>query len=198
MAQKKPWMRSGRAPRPAPLDASEKAVIVAACEAFIGDVLKPRFLPQIRPTQWNYVIDIHGAWARDDTASCSATGRAWSTIAATSSMRPSPDRPYGAGSFRYLLDEAHGQMVAPPCRRDACRSASTSKPTGVPYRSDQTSPLYVRPVFALDSAATSATMSEYQYYDFQRSTIRSAKWIVRSFGIIDMSADPGHELDELL
>jgi hypothetical protein len=44
-------------------DASEKAVIVAACEAFIGGVLKPRFLPQIRPTQWNYVIDIHGAWA---------------------------------------------------------------------------------------------------------------------------------------
>src|SRR5450755_88932 len=89
MAQKKQWMRSSRAPRPAPLDASEKAVIVAACEAFIGDILKPRFLPQIRPTQWNYVIDIHGAWG-DDTASCSATGRAWSTIAARSSMRPSP------------------------------------------------------------------------------------------------------------
>ena len=63
MAQKKLWMRSGREHRPAPLDASEKAVIVAACEAFIGDVLKPRFLPQIRPTQWNYVIDMQGAWA---------------------------------------------------------------------------------------------------------------------------------------
>jgi len=25
--------------------------------------LKPRFLPKIRPTEWNYVIDIHGAWA---------------------------------------------------------------------------------------------------------------------------------------
>jgi hypothetical protein len=56
-------MPSSRAPRPALPDALEKAVIVAACEAFIGDVLKPRFLPQIRPTQWNYVIDIHGAWA---------------------------------------------------------------------------------------------------------------------------------------
>ena len=63
MGRKKPWMPSSRAPRPAPPDASEKEVIVAACEAFIGDVLKPRFLPQIRPTQWNYVIDIHGAWA---------------------------------------------------------------------------------------------------------------------------------------
>jgi hypothetical protein len=30
---------------------------------FIRDVLKPRFLPQVRPTEWNYVIDIHGAWA---------------------------------------------------------------------------------------------------------------------------------------
>jgi hypothetical protein len=37
-------------------------VIVAACEAFIRDILKPRFLPEIRPTEWNYVIDIHGAW----------------------------------------------------------------------------------------------------------------------------------------
>jgi hypothetical protein len=63
MARKKQWMPSSRARRPAPPSASEKAVIVAACEAFIGDVLKPRFLPQIRPTQWNYVIDIHGAWA---------------------------------------------------------------------------------------------------------------------------------------
>jgi hypothetical protein len=63
MGQKKQWMRPSRAPRPAPPAALEKAVIVAACEAFIGDVLKPRFLPQIRPTQWNYVIDIHGAWA---------------------------------------------------------------------------------------------------------------------------------------
>jgi hypothetical protein len=61
--KKKQWMQSSRARRPALPDASEKAVIVAGCEAFIDDVLKPRFLPQIRPTQWNYVIDIHGAWA---------------------------------------------------------------------------------------------------------------------------------------
>jgi len=51
-----------RGPPRAP-DEAEKQVIVAACEAFISDVLKPRFLPQIRPTEWNYVIDIHGAWA---------------------------------------------------------------------------------------------------------------------------------------
>lgn len=62
MARKKQWMRTTRAPQPAP-DELEKAVIVAACEAFIRDVLKPRFLPEINPTEWNYVIDIHGAWA---------------------------------------------------------------------------------------------------------------------------------------
>lgn len=48
---------------PAAINDLEKRAIVAACEAFIRDVLKPRFLPAIRPTEWNYVIDIHGAWA---------------------------------------------------------------------------------------------------------------------------------------
>jgi hypothetical protein len=56
-------MRATRASRPTPPDDLEKVVIVAACEAFIRDVLKPRFLPKIIPTQWNYVIDIRGAWA---------------------------------------------------------------------------------------------------------------------------------------
>jgi hypothetical protein len=41
----------------------EKQRIVAACDAFIRDVLKPRFLPRIEPTEWNYPVDIHGAWA---------------------------------------------------------------------------------------------------------------------------------------
>lgn len=34
-----------------------------ACDAFIRDVLKPRFLPRIKSTKWNYPIDIHGVWA---------------------------------------------------------------------------------------------------------------------------------------
>ncbi|MBV8110687.1 MAG: hypothetical protein JO312_11370 [Hyphomicrobiales bacterium] len=63
MAKAKQWMRVTRAARPQPPGEAEKQVIVAACEAFISDVLKPRFLPQIRPTEWNYVIDVHGAWA---------------------------------------------------------------------------------------------------------------------------------------
>jgi hypothetical protein len=52
-----------RAARPVRASEAEKAAVVAACEIFIRDVLKPRFLPEIRPTQWNYVIDIRGAWA---------------------------------------------------------------------------------------------------------------------------------------
>lgn len=63
MARKKQkvWAESRRPP---PLrDEAEKRAIIGACEAFIRDVLKPRFLPEIRPTEWNYVVDIHGAWA---------------------------------------------------------------------------------------------------------------------------------------
>lgn len=41
---------------------SEKQAITRACEAFIKDVLKPRFLPEIRPTQFNYPVDIFGKW----------------------------------------------------------------------------------------------------------------------------------------
>jgi hypothetical protein len=49
--------------RPVPPKEAEKQTIIAACEAFIRDVLKPRFLPEIEPTKWNYPIDIRGAWA---------------------------------------------------------------------------------------------------------------------------------------
>ncbi len=62
MARKKQWMLRTRVVRPTLPDEAEKRDIVAACEAFIRDVLKPRFLPRIIPTQWNYVIDLHGVW----------------------------------------------------------------------------------------------------------------------------------------
>lgn len=65
MAPRKPrtWQQDRRAVRPAPPDDLEKQAIVGACEVFIRDVLKPRFLPRITPTEWNYVVDIHGAWS---------------------------------------------------------------------------------------------------------------------------------------
>jgi len=40
----------------------EKAAVAAVCERFIAEVLKPRFLPEVRPTPFNYPIDILGKW----------------------------------------------------------------------------------------------------------------------------------------
>jgi hypothetical protein len=40
----------------------DKPVIEAACRAFIETVLKPRFLPEIRPSEWSYPVDIFGKW----------------------------------------------------------------------------------------------------------------------------------------
>ena len=44
------------------LSKEEKAAIAATCERFIADVLKPRFLAEIRPTQFNYPVDVFGKW----------------------------------------------------------------------------------------------------------------------------------------
>jgi hypothetical protein len=40
----------------------ETAKIVAAFDAFVKDVLKRRFLPEIKATSFNYPIDIFGDW----------------------------------------------------------------------------------------------------------------------------------------
>lgn len=63
MPQPKQWLPVHRARRPPPVLAAEKQAIIIACETFIREVLKPRFLPRITPTEFNYVIDLHGAWA---------------------------------------------------------------------------------------------------------------------------------------
>jgi hypothetical protein len=44
------------------LRADDKAAIASRCEQFIAEVLKPRFLPDVRPTQFNYPVDIVGKW----------------------------------------------------------------------------------------------------------------------------------------
>jgi len=44
------------------LRADEKAAIAATCQRFITQTLKPRFLPEIRPTRFNYPVDIYGKW----------------------------------------------------------------------------------------------------------------------------------------
>jgi hypothetical protein len=40
----------------------EKLAITSACEKFIAEVFRPRFLPEIRPTKFNYPIAIYGKW----------------------------------------------------------------------------------------------------------------------------------------
>lgn len=44
------------------LSPDEKATITATCERFVAEVLKPRFLPEIRRTEFNYPVDISGRW----------------------------------------------------------------------------------------------------------------------------------------
>jgi hypothetical protein len=44
------------------LSTHKKAAIAAICQRFVDQVLKPRFLPTVRPTQFNYPIDIRGKW----------------------------------------------------------------------------------------------------------------------------------------
>jgi hypothetical protein len=57
-------MRQWQQKRSGRLDAlseAEKARVTTACQRLIDEVLKQRFLV-IRPTQFNYVVDIRGKW----------------------------------------------------------------------------------------------------------------------------------------
>ena len=63
MASNKQWIRTAPVPRVTVIESLEKQAVVTACETFIREILKPRFLLEIRSTKWNYVVDIHGAWA---------------------------------------------------------------------------------------------------------------------------------------
>jgi hypothetical protein len=59
MTSKKLPVRQGHAPR---ITLTEMQAILEEYERFITKVLKPRFLPEIRPTEWNYPVDILGRW----------------------------------------------------------------------------------------------------------------------------------------
>lgn len=41
---------------------TERAAITAACGKLIAEMLLPRFLPVIRPTDFNYPVNIAGRW----------------------------------------------------------------------------------------------------------------------------------------
>ncbi len=42
------------------LTPEEKAEIASLCNRLIADVLKPKYLPEIRPTRFNYPVDLFG------------------------------------------------------------------------------------------------------------------------------------------
>jgi hypothetical protein len=44
------------------LFAADKSAVTTACQRLIDDFLKLRFLPAIRPTQFDYPVDILGKW----------------------------------------------------------------------------------------------------------------------------------------
>jgi hypothetical protein len=54
--------QKGRWVRVKSLTREEKAAIAVIFDRFIADVLKPLFLPKIRPTEFNYPVDIFGKW----------------------------------------------------------------------------------------------------------------------------------------
>jgi hypothetical protein len=50
-------------PKPsAAFSEAEKARVTSACERLIEDFLKPRFLPSVQPTQFDYPVDILAGW----------------------------------------------------------------------------------------------------------------------------------------
>src|SRR2546430_16004557 len=53
------YMQRHRSPT---ISEAEKTAITVACQRFIDEFLKPRFLPVICPTEFNYPIDILGKW----------------------------------------------------------------------------------------------------------------------------------------
>lgn len=59
---KREWVWAPARPKPGKPSEAEKAAIIAACEALIRDKIKPRFLPRIVPTEFNYPVDIYGGW----------------------------------------------------------------------------------------------------------------------------------------
>jgi hypothetical protein len=59
--RKRQWVWAPKHVRALPTE-REKTEIVAACDKFVADVLKLRFLPEIRPTKYNYVVNLFGKW----------------------------------------------------------------------------------------------------------------------------------------
>ena len=91
-------------PRPVRANRRSRQSIIAACETFIVAVLKPRFLPKISPTAFNYQIDIRGeSRARTLSLHPALPAPAWNTILERNLTHPSLVstiwRPIGSCSY---------------------------------------------------------------------------------------------------
>ena len=98
--------------------AAEKSAVTAACQHLIDDFLKPRFLPTIRPTQFNYPVDILGEW--HDIASFNATAPVSRRISAKSLTRLLP------ASTRSTATTSTSSGTATPENGSACIAALPS------------------------------------------------------------------------
>ncbi|MDB5556250.1 MAG: hypothetical protein JWL86_6234 [Rhizobium sp.] len=54
--------RESRWVRVKPLTVKEKRAIAARCDRFIAEILMPRFLPRVIPTEFNYPVHFSGKW----------------------------------------------------------------------------------------------------------------------------------------
>jgi hypothetical protein len=57
----KTWTLSSRRRTPV-VPKHERQTVIAACDRLIREVLQPKFLPGIVPTEWNYPVGIYGKW----------------------------------------------------------------------------------------------------------------------------------------
>src|SRR5215207_9718497 len=57
----KAWRWSSRRRAPV-VPKHERQTVIAACDRLIHEVLQPKFLPEIVPTEWNYPVGIYGKW----------------------------------------------------------------------------------------------------------------------------------------
>jgi hypothetical protein len=101
----------------------EKALITAACQRFIDEVLKPRFLPTIRPTQFNYPVDILGKWQGSRYRFVQRYGSGFPENSGEAFEAPvHPPRLGEPRPLRYPVASAHRNLVLPLSRPVARRS----------------------------------------------------------------------------
>src|SRR5262245_31783252 len=107
--------------------AAEKSAVTSACQNLIDDFLKPRFLPVIRPTQFNYPIDILGKWhgtiSLHSTLPLRLPGESRRRV-----RRPlRPPRLDQPQPLRHPVAPSHRRMVLPASRPYPCRSDRQAK-----------------------------------------------------------------------